>query len=1084
MNLLIRLYLFFTYYSYFSNYQLELVNYLGQMAQVQSGLKLYPVGKTGSYIGKINVDKTQYGEKINTELPEMIVILDVSGSMGGNVQTIVNQILPQTLLNLGYTNNSVISIIAFTNYATFKTHKVGDLPTLREYRALNGTCMKSAIDELKKYFDAKKAALLNGSKTKTNIRILSISDGDLNDQEQTIRAASELNVGLEDFRISSQAVRYFTSSYGQPDTRGLSSVMQFSNVSTPKLCDLNATRIELESLIATFTSLFNSDGLKNSVNMVCDSKCMKSSPWATVSNVIQVSEGDNAVWFDSLPQNITVNNKAVTISLDNMSKDNFNEVLKTQIDFYMTQLKVLKVVNSEESITRINQIISYFKELEEQLFRNESDLLVDGTLNGRIKYFKSVIEKRNKSITTLMSQIASDGRVAKLNSAQQAEYLRNVNVTKNGKGLARIAATRTGDAELIDIVRDEIRKMHQNLAELDTLDWDDHDLYPRSFYSQSSTIEGIKGMCSLVDDGMLDDVTFDDLIQMSNIVGVACDSPIGDYPDPMVWRVTSIYPGSFVALSDLLAVQTMTHQKNGIQLPGTDQTFNNVIPYFPCDRLHLFYKKYAPTFLDVIAGIGMRRVLAYIPMTHAYSLAAAVWKFVEVLSKPENRTEINCTIFSTLIKSFRTVVGKHFEHVNPHLLKDQDPNLSFYIENNGMTNMISPLIDMIRTKQTQNLQRIMRAIYSYEFYQVTRREAKRENAPNPVEYADNKLLELINGNIEQEHVLEPTAHFTPDHANPTFYDNYKINEALFKTILEQAWYIDYVAFVPCLFTAAFADNYIEAIRALQPLNDDLVCKTMGINYPLKDFKFHNIVMGFKYNTKNDRVDDEKELMKIPDISTFENGDKFIRAIVHKKYADKYYHLVQLKHTAEKNIVCDTLVDNLIKSESMDEFHNLLTNGFDIAGVQYAIANTTSKGAKELLDKLADRTLNVPLRLEKICSVVIAHDENDNVLWNNGSIVNNISHFKELFIEANQAALWDSLIVKYRSHPFHNYRNGPPNRHGHSNDKKSYWALGFNTIEEMIGVISKTEWQEYKKLHQGCCGIDALNQKQNNNIAYA
>lgn len=1035
-----------------------------------AGPSLYPVGSTGRYIGKINVTKDHFEEGVVKELPEMVVILDVSGSMDGHVQRIVNKILPDMLLNLGYKNNSMITIIAFTDFATLKTHMVGDLPILTEYKALNRTYMSKAIEKLKMYFDALKAKMLNGYTVNTNIRILSISDGELHDQDTTVRDASALSVTLKDFRISSQAVRYFTSANGQPDTRGLSSVLQLSTVATPKMCDIAADRVDVNMTIATIASLFSADGLMNCVKIASDTKCMKTTPWGTASNIIQVSEGENTIWFDSLPQTITLNNKFVPITMNSLNKDNFNDVLKTQIDFYMTQLKVLKVVDSKESITKIEQIITYFKDLEEQLFVTESKFLSDGTLNGRIKYFKSVIEKRAKSIATRMSQIASDERVAKLNSAQQAEYLRTLDVSKNSKALARIAEKHAGDADLIDIIRGEISKMHQHLSELDELDEDNQDLYPRSFYSQSSTIDGIRGLCSFVDDGVLKSTTLDDIVQMSNIVGVPCVSPDGDYPDPMVWRVTSIYPGSFVALSDLCTVETLMRRPNGIKMPGTNQTFNNVIPYFPCDKLHLFYKKYAPTLLDVIAGVGMRRILAFVPMTHGYTLVAAVWKMVEILSKPENRSEYNCLVFKVLLKSFRTVVGKHFEHINPHLLKEQDPKLSFYIQNNGMTNMFSSLIDLIQTKQTQNLQRIMRAIYSYEYYQVTRREAKRENAVNPVEYAENKLYELINGNIDMKNVLQPTDMFTLDHENLTFYDTHVINEQLFNTILGQAWYVDYVAIVPGLIEAALADNFVEAIRALPSLTDEYVCQTMGINYPLKDFKYHNMVMGFRYNTKYDRVDDEKELMKTPDISTFKDGDEFIRKIVRKKYSDKYHSLVQFKHCDEKNVVCNTLVDNLINASTIDEFHNLLTHGFAIAGVHYAIANTTSNGAKSMLDKLADRHLDVPLRLEKIRSVVVAHDDDDNVLWNNGSIINNISHFKELFIEEGRLDLWESLTEKYRSRPFHTYRNGPANRHGHSNDLKSYWALGFSTIDDMIRAISSEEWLEYKMLHVGCCGL--------------
>ena len=58
------------------------------------------------------------------------------------------------------------------------------------------------------------------------------------------------------------------------------------------------------------------------------------------------------------------------------------------------------------------------------------------------------------------------------------------------------------------------------------------------------------------------------------------------------------------------------------------------------------------------------------------------------------------------------------------------------------------------------------------------------------------------------------------------------------------------------------------------------------------------------------------------------------------------------------------------------------------------------------------------------------------------------------------------ISKKRRHVYRELEN----RQGHSNDKPSYWALGYKSIEEMFNTISKVEIEEYKKVHSQCCGL--------------
>ena len=92
--------------------------------------------------------------------------------------------------------------------------------------------------------------------------------------------------------------------------------------------------------------------------------------------------------------------------------------------------------------------------------------------------------------------------------------------------------------------------------------------------------------------------------------------------------------------------------------------------------------------------------------------------------------------------------------------------------------------------------------------------------------------------------------------------------------------------------------------------------------------------------------------------------------------------------------------------------------------------------------------------------------------NGNGIRSGIKDYKEFLLKHN-ASLWEEFKKVKK---FYIYRD-KPNRHGHSNSKVSFWAMGFNSLKEFIENSSKEEVEEYKKIHYNCCGIGAL---KNNN----
>ena len=147
--------------------------------------------------------------------------------------------------------------------------------------------MKPALENLKN--------LLENLSLNQNVRILTISDGELFDQESTVEYSSQVVnvIKKNNLLVNSQAIRFFTSS-NQPDTRGLSSCLQFSNVSNPILIDIEADKYNYEN----YENIFKSDGFENRILLKCEvNDSIKAEPWENYVNEIYIRKGQNTFWL-------------------------------------------------------------------------------------------------------------------------------------------------------------------------------------------------------------------------------------------------------------------------------------------------------------------------------------------------------------------------------------------------------------------------------------------------------------------------------------------------------------------------------------------------------------------------------------------------------------------------------------------------------------------------------------------------------------------------------------------------------------------------------------------------------------------
>ncbi len=169
--------------------------------------------------------------------------------------------------------------------------------------------------------------------------------------------------------------------------------------------------------------------------------------------------------------------------------------------------------------------------------------------------------------------------------------------------------------------------MLNHIKELDDIDDSNHNV---SFYSTSTTLDGIKSVCELAkDQSVLENLTAIDIIKLLNIVGVGCNAPVGDYTDPMQYRLTDIYIGCYVSLSDMLTASEFNGGKDNLVDFNTKKMISNVIPFYDDIRIHKFLLNYAPKLLEYTASIGMRRLLIEVPYTYEFLIESGIWNFLK-----------------------------------------------------------------------------------------------------------------------------------------------------------------------------------------------------------------------------------------------------------------------------------------------------------------------------------------------------------------------------------------------------------------------------------------------------------------------
>ena len=186
----------------------------------------------------------------------------------------------------------------------------------------------------------------------------------------------------------------------------------------------------------------------------------------------------------------------------------------------------------------------------------------------------------------------------------------------------------------------------------------------------------------------------------------------------------------------------------------------------------------------------------------------------------------------------------------------------------------------------------------------------------------------------------------------------------------------------------------------------------------------------------------------------------------------------MQKKTENEMLENELIDKMEKADSMEEYVKLIKEGIKKGTSICKLDGISNSVFLKLKKSLIENGEDFPLINQKIAVIILGYYKEEKV-FNNGNIYRGYMDFEDIVCQTDEA-YWNKLykyIMKKRRH----YYREMPNRQGHSNDKPSYWALGYKTIEEMFNTISKVEIEEYKKIHNQCCGLgNKRNRTKTNN----
>ena len=384
------------------------INFNNKEIENTSG-KYFPNKGVKETLIKVKVD-----ENAKTYLNnEFIFILDISGSMGTYVNQILTKVIPKVYEKLQYPDDKYFHLITFENKVTY--YKMNKIDFMRStITGDGGTEMSKVPNKLEE--------ILNKINSDVPINILTLSDGEISDQESTKINADNLynRINKKFDNINSQAIRFISYENAQPDTRALCSLLRFNTkniANKEKLMETfspvlkTMSKLKIDEFSSKIANLFKVEisGWK----IICKDgeKKLKIEPLGELRDSLFLNKGQSVFFydgvFDNLPDLVNLSSTDGSSVKDisygkEVTQENLNEIYHDTIYGIVDKIIINKCVDSDESNKKNEEYIKYVEMLETQT--KETDVIKPN--NKLSKKLKNIVE--NEEVKNLNSEKLND----------------------------------------------------------------------------------------------------------------------------------------------------------------------------------------------------------------------------------------------------------------------------------------------------------------------------------------------------------------------------------------------------------------------------------------------------------------------------------------------------------------------------------------------------------------------------------------------------------------------------------------------------------------------------------------------------
>jgi hypothetical protein len=565
----------------------------------------------------------EYTQDVHKQkLPQLVALVDISGSMMTYASAIIHEALPSIAQRLGYPDDSSVELFLFNDRAERDSMTVRQLKSSYKWKARGGTYASDAIQKLDRYLNYN---------IKNDHIVIVVSDGDLHDPSGSQYASKNMYKSLNShiergaltvalFRIGAYADTEFMSTIGSCDNiQQQVPIVQFESIGHME--EFMASTISFRNL-----SIKTMDA-KGHLSMIPG--------WDTKQSELKFPNHEGICFFvDADQKQLCINGIQVDLPDPvSLTSNNFHTAMHQHMRYLNSRYRYMLVsqINDRDAhIMRqwITRIVSTFEAYATTVFHEEFP-------STRQRVDRATHKMTKRLISDLRMLANKAGRMYMNSQQKKANFLREAADTSAGRAAVR-RYLKHGEVDWKVTFHEVIQKVchdtHGSIEEnKDSL------CSYLTLESQASILKNIK---ESFDKHLFDTMDELDMASIVGHIGVCGDITARDYPSPWNVRWNTISLGVYACQSDIIyALQIREENPNipPLKAPGTNSNINAVVPL---RSPHKEAYDVIPFTVDqFMAAMFLRRSYVSIPEDVIALRASAALRIVEYILQQGDETE-------------------------------------------------------------------------------------------------------------------------------------------------------------------------------------------------------------------------------------------------------------------------------------------------------------------------------------------------------------------------------------------------------------------------------------------------------------